>query len=162
MPPLSSSPPRCRHTDKHSSRALHAVPFATMPLRRVSTHALPPCRAINSFLSLGAARIASTQCTAIKGGHHRCLVRASTVSASGKPSPLHSPLDSDTPSVPSHLTPPFSPCAGLRASPEPRAASQPKGLALSPSLSSSVIVHTGELCSSVARLPHRELELPTV
>jgi hypothetical protein len=51
------------------------------------------------------------QCTVIKGGHPRCLVCTSTVSASGKPSPLHSPLDSDTPSVPSHLTPPFSPCA---------------------------------------------------
>jgi hypothetical protein len=72
------------------------------------------------------------------------------------------PLDSDTPSVPSHLTLPFSPCAGLRASPEPGAASQPKESAPSPSLSFGAVVHTGELRSSSAHLPHRELLLPTM
>jgi hypothetical protein len=80
--PLSSSPPRRRCTNKHSKRALHVAPFAAAPLRRVSTRALLPCRPVNSFLSLGAAHIASTQCTAIKGGHPWCLVRASTVSTS--------------------------------------------------------------------------------
>jgi hypothetical protein len=102
------------------------------------------------------------QCTTIKGDHPQCLICASTVSTSSSPSPPHSPLDSNTPSVPSHLTPPFSPCAGLKASPDPRAASQPKELAPSPSLSSGAVVYAGELYSSITHLPHIELELPTM
>jgi hypothetical protein len=105
------------------------------------------------FLSHGAARIASTQCMAIKGGHPLRLIRTSAVSASGKLSPPHSPLFSATSSVPSHLTPPLSPYAGPRASPEPRAAPQPKEPAPSPPLSSSTIDRADELRLSVVRPP---------
>jgi hypothetical protein len=66
------------------------------------------------------------------------------VSASGKPSPPHSPLFFATSSVPSHLTPPLSLYAGPRASPGPRAAPQPEGsahsLLLSPTSPSSALL----------------------
>jgi hypothetical protein len=64
-----------------------------------------------------------------------------------------SPLFFTTSSVPSHLTPPLSPYAGPRASPEPRASPQPEGPAPSPSLSSGAVDYTGEFCPSVTRLP---------
>jgi hypothetical protein len=41
---------------------------------------------------LAQARVAPTQCTTIKGGHPLRLICTSAVSASGKPSPPHSPL----------------------------------------------------------------------
>jgi hypothetical protein len=121
------------------------TPFAAAPLRRAEP--LPPS------LSPDAAHVASTQCTTIKGGHPLRLVRTSIVSASGKPSPPHSPLFSTTSSVISHLTPPLSSCVGPRASPEPRAAPQPEGPTPSPLLSSSADDHVGELRLSVVRPP---------
>jgi hypothetical protein len=141
--PLSSSLPRRRCTGKHSSCALHAAPFCRCATRARSLchRAEPPPH----FLSHGTACIASTQCTAIKGGHPLRLVRTRVVSASGKPSPSHSPLFSTTSLVPSHLTSPLSPYAGPRASPEPRAARQPEGPAPSPPLSSDAVDHAGEL-----------------
>jgi hypothetical protein len=81
------------------------------------------------------------------------------LSASGKPSPPHSPLFSTTSSVPGHLTPPLSPYVGPRASPEPRAAPQLEGPAPSRSLSSGVVDHAGQFHPSIARLPRYELEL---
>jgi hypothetical protein len=48
-------------------------------------------------------------------------------------------------SVPSHLTPPLSPCAGHRALLEPRAAPRLEGLAPSPPLTFGAINHAGEL-----------------
>jgi hypothetical protein len=100
-------------------------------------------------LSHGTARVASTQSTAIKGGHPLRLVRTNATSTSGKPSPPHSPLFSTTSSVPSHLTPPLSPYTGPRTSPEPRTALEPEGLAPSPPLSSDAVDHAGELRLSI-------------
>jgi hypothetical protein len=60
---------------------------------------------------------------------------------------------STTSSVPSHLTPPLSPCVGPRALPEPKAAPQPKGLAPSPPLSSGAIDCAGEVRLSVVCPP---------
>jgi hypothetical protein len=129
--------------------------FVATPLRCVSTLALPPRRAVTSSppLSHGVARVASTQCMAIKGGHPLYLVHTSTVSASGKPSPPRSPLFSATLLVPSHLTPPLSLYAGPRASPEPRAAPRPEGLAPSSTLSSDTVDRADELCLSVVQPP---------
>jgi hypothetical protein len=90
------------------------------------------------------------------------LVRTSTVSTSGKPSPLHPPMFSTASSVPSRLTPPLSPYVGPRASPEPRATPQPEGLAPSPPLSSGAVDRIGEFRPSVARLPRFELGLSIV
>jgi hypothetical protein len=64
-----------------NSHALHVTPIAAVPLRRVSARSL--CRRAEPsppFLSPGTARIASMQCTTIKGGppitscwrHHPC------------------------------------------------------------------------------------------
>jgi hypothetical protein len=101
------------------------------------------------------------QCTTIKG-HPLRLVRISIVSASGKPSPSHSPLFFATSSVISHLTPPLSSCAGSRASPEPRAPPQPEGPAPSSLLSSNADDHVGELRLSVVCPPHFDSALGTV
>jgi hypothetical protein len=105
------------------------------------------------FLFHSVARVASTQCTAINGGHPLRLVHTSAMSASGKPSPPHSPLFNATSLVPSHFTPPLSLYAGPRASPVPRAAPQPKGPTPSLSLSSGAIDHASELCLSIAHRP---------
>jgi hypothetical protein len=61
---------------------------------------------------------------------------------------------SATSSVPSHLTPPLYLCVGPRASPEPRAAPRPEGLAPSSPLSSCTVDRTGELRLSIVRPPH--------
>jgi hypothetical protein len=127
-----------------------------LPLRLCAARARSLCRRAElspPFLSHGVARVASTQCTTIKGGHPLRLVCTSVVSASDKPSPPYSPLFSTTSSVLSHLTPPLSPYAGPRASPEPRAAPQPEGPAPSPSLSSGAVDGAGELCLSVVHPP---------
>jgi hypothetical protein len=92
-------------------------------------------------------------------------VRISIVSASGKPSPSHSPLFFATSSVISHLTPPHPPlssCAGSRASPEPRAPPQPEGPAPSSLLSSNADDHVGELRLSVVCPPRFDSALGTV
>jgi hypothetical protein len=86
---------------------------------------------------------------------HRCLP---SVSRPGRALPLFSA----TSSVPSHLTPPLSPYAGPRASPEPRAAPQPEGPTPSPPLSSGAVDRAGEFRPSVARLPRCELGLSIV
>jgi hypothetical protein len=119
-----------------------------------SSHHLPS--------SLGAAHVASTQCTAIKRGHPLHLVYTSVVSAFGKPSPPRSPLFSTTSSVLSHLTPPRSQYAGHRASPEHTVAPRPEGPAPSPPLSSSTVDRTGELCLSVVRPPRFDSPLGIV
>jgi hypothetical protein len=80
-PPLSSSLPRRRRMDKCSSRALHTAPL--LPLCLCATRAsLLYHRAEPSppFLSHGAARVASMQCTAIKGGQPLRLIHTSAVS----------------------------------------------------------------------------------
>jgi hypothetical protein len=74
------------------------------------------------------------------------------LSASGKPSPLRSPLFSTTPSVPSYLTPPLSPCTGPGASPDLAAAPRPEGPAPSPSLSSSTVDRTESFASPSSTL----------
>jgi hypothetical protein len=73
-----------------------------------------------------------------------------------------SPLFFATSSVPSHLTPPLSPCACPGASPELGVAPRPEEPTPSPPLSSGVVDRAGELHISVARPPHCELVLSTV
>jgi hypothetical protein len=90
------------------------------------------------------------------------LVRASALVRLRKPSPLRSPLFSTTPPVPSHLTHPLSPCAGLGALPELRVAPRPEEPTLSPLLSSGVVDRVGEFRISITRPPHYELVLSTV
>jgi hypothetical protein len=151
MPPVQLTTPTPTYGQKQLTCPSRA-PF--LPLLLCAARACLLChRAEPSppFLSHSAARVASTQCTAIKGNHPLRLVRTSVVSTSGKPSPPHSPLFS---SVPSHLTPPLSLYTGPRASPEPRAAPQPEGPTPSPTLSSGAVDRAGELCLSVVHPPH--------
>jgi hypothetical protein len=160
MPPMSSSLPRCRRTDKRSSRALLTAPFLLLHL--CAARACSLCHHVEPsppFLSQSAACVAFMQCTTIKGGHPLRLIHTSAVSASGKPSPPHSPLFSTTSSVPSHLAPPLSSYTGPKASAEPRAAPQPEGQAPSPPLSSGAVDRAGEFCPSVTRLPRCKLGL---
>jgi hypothetical protein len=159
-----SCPAHCPDADVRTNAA--RVPFTRplLPPRRACTPiALPPCRAITSRSPSAQARVAPTQHAIIKRGPllFGCP-RPPPLSPSGKPPRSEPPLFSTTPSVPSQLTLPPSPCAGPRASPEPRAAPWPKGPAPSPSLSSGTVDRAGELCSSVAHLCHHELEIPTV
>jgi hypothetical protein len=105
-----------------------------------------------------------------KKGRPLHLVCTSAVFAPGKPSPSCLPLFFATSSVPSHLTPPLSPCVGPIALPEPRATPRPegpspslplsfgaidraKGPAPSPSLSSGAIDRASELRLSVIHPP---------
>jgi hypothetical protein len=105
---------------------------------------------------LAQARVAPTQCAAIKEDPSRSFVC---------PCPHHclplvshpdraSPLFSATSSVTSHLTPPLSSYAGPRASSKPRAAPQPEGPAPSPPLSSGAVDRADQLRLSVVRHPH--------
>jgi hypothetical protein len=153
MPPCLAHYP---DTDVWTNTA--RVPFTQLPLplhlcapraRSLYSHAEPS----PPLLSPGTARVASTQCMAIKGGHPLHLVRTSAVSAPGKPSPQRLPLFSATLSVPSHLTPPLSPCVGPRALPEPRVTPRPGGPAPSPPLSSGAIDRVSELHLSVVHPP---------
>jgi hypothetical protein len=143
------------------------VPFMRLPLS-LRLNAVRACSLYHRtepsppFLSLSAARVTSTQCTVIKGGHPLHLVLTSTVSASGKPSLQLSPLFFATSPMPSHLTPPLSPYAGPRASPEPRAAPRPKGPAPSPPLSFGAIDRTGELRLSIVHPPRFDSEPGTM
>jgi hypothetical protein len=132
-------------------------------LRRVSTRSLcrraepsppslPPCAGPRCFYTIHI----------YKRRPPLHLVRTSAVSTSGKPSPPHPPMFSTASSVPSRLTPPLSPYAGPRASPEPRATPQPEGLAPSLLLSSGTVDRVGEFRPSVSRLPRFELGLSTV
>jgi hypothetical protein len=69
IPPYPAHHPDAGVRTMPSSRALHVTPIAAAPLCRVITHSL--CRRTEPsppFLSPGAAHVASTQCTAIKGG----------------------------------------------------------------------------------------------
>jgi hypothetical protein len=81
---------------------------------------------------------------------------------SGKLPPLRLASVPATLSVPNHLTPPFSLCAGSRTSPEPRATPRLEGPAPSPPLSSDAINRAGELCLSVIRPPRFDSLLGTV
>jgi hypothetical protein len=132
-------------------------PFAAAPLRCASTLALPPRRVVSSFpLSWRSPRCFYAMHD-YKRSHPLRLVRTSVVSASGKPSPPHSPLFSATSSVPSHLTPPLSSYAGPRASPEPRAAPQPEGPTPSPLLSSVVHPPRFDLASGTVSVKCTEI-----
>jgi hypothetical protein len=143
MCPSRGSHSRCASASREYTRSVAAL-----------SHHLPS--------SLGAAHIASMQCTTIKRGHTLHLVYTSAVSAFGKPSLPRSPLFSTTSSVLSHLTPPRSPYAGPRASPELRVAPRPEGPAPSLSLSSSTVDCNGELRLSVVRPPRFDSPLGIV
>jgi hypothetical protein len=143
---------------------LQVTPIAAAPLHRVSARSLyhrtepsPP------FLSPGAAHVASTHCTAIKGGP--------PVASRPRQRPCPPPVSRHfrtrlcfppTPSVPSHLTSPLSPCAGPRALPKLGVAPRPEEMTPSLLLSSGTIYHAGELHISVAHPPHCELVLSTI
>jgi hypothetical protein len=145
------------------------VPFTWLPLPlhlcAARAHALSTARSSRHLPPslLAQAHVAPTQCMAIKGGPHvASRPHQRPLSASGNPSPSRSPLFSVTPSVPSHLTPPLSPCAGPGALPELGVAPRTEGPTPSPPLSSDAVDSAGELRISVARPPHYELVLSTV
>jgi hypothetical protein len=140
MPTYGQSPPRVPFT----------VPIATVPLRRASAH--PPNRfatALSRHLPLPPPPVVSHPC-------QRLLF------VFGKPPPPRLASVSATQTVPSHLTPPPTPCTGTPASLSFGAASQNKKVTPSPQLSSGAVVYAGELHISVAHLPHYELVLPTI
>jgi hypothetical protein len=77
--------------------------------------------------------------------------------ASGKLSPPCLPLFSATPSVPSHLTPPLSPCVGPGPLLDLRAAPRLEGSTPSPPLSCGDVDRAGELRISIVRPPRCDL-----
>jgi hypothetical protein len=122
------------------------------------TLALPPHRAITS-LPLSSRRPCCTHAMHdYKRRPSHCIsFTPAPLSTSDKPSPLCSPLFSTTPSVPSHLTPLLSPCAGLGALPDLRAAPQPEGLVSSLPFCSGAVDHARELRFSTVCPPHCDL-----
>jgi hypothetical protein len=84
------------------------------------------------------------------------------LSAFGKLPPSCLTSVAATLSVSSHLTPPLSPCAGPRASTEPRAAPRPEGPAPSPQLTFGVVDHAGELRLFVVHPPRFDSAFGTV
>jgi hypothetical protein len=162
--PLSSSPPRHWRTDNAQlacpPRDSHCR-YASAPHER--TLALPSRRAVTSLPHSWR----SSHCFHAMHNYKRrpsCCISSvpAPLSTSGKPSAPCSPLFSATSLVPSHLTPPLSPCAGPGASPEIGFAPRPKEPTPSPSLSYDAVDRAGELHNSVAHPPHCELVLSTV